>query len=434
LVYQGHVVFSSPGVSPNNALPGMFPYFRLQIDALQACLPEGSSYSFLDASLCTLPLVSGKRNSRPDIVLVERRRPIPLLTAYPESISAGSRSSQPEPSTSAPQWDEILMVGDAVRRNKRDAGEICMRIKEDTFTQDDLNTLERTSDRVGAQWFRRPQRHLFHFTATSTFIRFWHWRPGSITFTSPIYYREDPRPVVEFFRLWGSAERDVRGEDVANMDGEEFDWGSYTFGRPPLSRRRTDRLIAALRNFNELYGSQSPLSNAKPTVYEFNRGPIAFGTPTVDAELATNDGEEIDFEAMMPHTDADFNFCASNVHLQRNGSSYSEAKLGGHSKDSSPAKEPPSAPGVGAESLLVFDTPFYGHALLCASLISMAITQSTKFRSDSSNYRGRRAAESASTSGIDACRTGRLRRRYRSWYVLWAAVIFPQDEMQRASN
>jgi hypothetical protein len=203
-----------------------------------------------------------------------------------------------------------------------------------------LNTLRRTSDRVGAQWFRRPQRHLFHFTATNNFIRFWHWSPGSVTFTAPIYYRDDPRPVLEFFSLWASAERDVRGEDVASMDGEDFDWNSYTFGRPPLSQRHTDRLTAVLRGFKELHGPHPPLSDAKSTVYEFRHGHIASSTPTVDTELVTHDEEEIDFETMMPHTDADFTFFASSIHPRKNGVSCSEGKLSGHSSTNSPSEEP----------------------------------------------------------------------------------------------
>jgi hypothetical protein len=251
---------------------------------------------------------------------------------------------------------------DMIRKNKYETGEICMRDKEELLTKDNFNTLRRTSDRIGAQWLSRPQRHLFHCTATSTIIRFWHWSPGSVTFTAPIQYREDPGPVLEFFWLWASAARDIRGEDMENMNGEDFDWDTYTFGRPILSRRHTDRLTAILRNFNELYGPQSPLSKAEPTVYEFNHGPIAFGTPTIDAELATNDKEEIDFEAMMPHTDADFSFAASTVQFGRNGASYSEGKLNGHCSGSSPSEEPTPTPTVGAESLLVFDTLFSGHA------------------------------------------------------------------------
>jgi hypothetical protein len=342
----------------------VFADCHLQVDALQACLPEGSSYRFLDASRCALPRVSGKRNVRPDIILVGGKPPIPLSTASPESISTSGPIPQPEASTSAPlspQWDEVLMVGDTIRSNKRETGEICMRDEKESLTESDLNVLRRTSDRVGAQWFRRPQRHLFHFTATSTFIRFWHWSPGRITFTPPIDYRQDPRPVLEFFRLWGSAERDVRGEDVATMDGGEFDWDAYTFGRPVLSPRHTDRLTAVLRNFVELYGPQSPLSKARPTVYEFSHGPIAFGTPTIDAELATNDEEELDFEAMMPHTNADFNFSANTLPLRRNGALYSEEKHGEHSSNTSITDGPLSTPDVGAESLLVFDTPFSGH-------------------------------------------------------------------------
>jgi len=254
------------------------------------------------------------------------------------------------------------MVGDTIHKNKRETGEICMRDKEALLTKDELNTLRRTSDRVGLQWFRRPQRHLFHFTATSTFIRLWRWSPDGVTFTAPIYYREDPRPILEFFGSWGSADRHIRGEDVENMNSEQFDWNSYTFGRPPLSHRNYDRLMGVLRNFNELYGSQSPLSKAEPTVCEFRHGPIASSKPIVDVELATNDEEELDFEALMPHTDGDFNFSASNVPLRRNGASYSEGKLGGHSSDSSLPERPSSSPDAGAESLLVFDTPFAGHA------------------------------------------------------------------------
>src|SRR5258707_11491934 len=193
----------------------------LQVNALQACLPEGSSYRFLDALRCTPPNVSGKPNVRPDIILVESKTPIPLTTANFGSVSTPCSTSQPETSTSAPlspQWDEILMVGDTICKDRRETGEICMRDKKGPFTKSELNTLRRTSGRVGAQWFGRPQRHVFHFTATGTSIRLWHWSPGSVTFTAPIYYRDDPRPVLEFFRLWGSAERDVRGEDVANID------------------------------------------------------------------------------------------------------------------------------------------------------------------------------------------------------------------------
>ena len=255
------------------------------------------------------------------------------------------------------------MVGDTIRKNRRETGEICMRDKEGPFTMDELNTLRRTSDRVGAQWFRRPQRHLFHFTATSNFIRFWHWSPGSVTFTAPIYYRDDPRPVLEFFSLWGSAERDVRGEDVANMNGKDFDWDLYTFGRPSLSQCHTNRLTAVLRRFNELHGPHSSLSDANPNVYEFRHGHIASSTPTVDTELVTHDEEEIDFEAMMPHTDADFSFFAGNIHPRKDDVLCSEGKPGGHSSTNSPSdsEEPSITSGADAESLLVFDSPIAGH-------------------------------------------------------------------------
>lgn len=149
---------------------------------------------------------------------------------------------------------------------------------------------------------------------------------------------------------------------MKNMDGEQFDWNSYTFGRPPLSHRNHDRLVEVLRNFNELHGSQSPLSKARPTVYEFRHGSIAPSTPIVDVELATNDEELLNFEAMMPHTDADFNFSASNIHLRRNGASYSEGKRGRQSNASPVPEQPSSVPDAGTESLLVFDTPIAGHA------------------------------------------------------------------------
>lgn len=244
------------------------------------------------------------------------------------------------------------MIGDTIRKNRRETGEICMRDKEGPFTEHELNILRRTSDRVGAQWFRRPQRHLFHFTVTNGFIRFWHWSPGNITFTAPIYYREDPRPVLEFFSLWASAERDIRGEDVANMDGDGFDWNLFTFGRPLLSQHHTDRLAAVLRSFNELHGPHSSLSDAKATVYEFIHGHIASSTPIVDTELIAQDDEEIDFDAMMPHTDADFDFLANSTHPLKNGVSCSEGKPGRHLSIASDTE---------AESLLVFDSPIAGH-------------------------------------------------------------------------
>lgn len=253
------------------------------------------------------------------------------------------------------------MIGDTIRKNRRETGEICMRDKEGPFTKHESNILRRTSDRVGAQWFRRPQRHLFHFTVTSAFVRFWHWSPGHITFTAPIYYREDPRPVLEFFSLWASAERDIRGEDVANMDGEDFDWNLYTFGRPLLSQRHTDRLTAILRSFNELHGPHSPLSDAKSTVYEFRHGHIASSTPIVDTELITQDDEEIDFDTMMPHRDADFDFFANNTHPRKYGLYCSEEKPGGYCGANSPLVGPSIASDTESESLLVIDSPIAGH-------------------------------------------------------------------------
>ena len=101
------------------------------------------------------------------------------------------------------------------------------------------------------------------------------------------------------------------------MDGEDFDWNSYTIGRPPLSQHHIDWLTAVLRGFKELHGSHPPLSDFKSTVYDFRHGHIASSTPTVDTVLVTRDEDEIDFETMMPHTDADFDSFASSIRLGR---------------------------------------------------------------------------------------------------------------------
>ena len=108
------------------------------------------------------------------------------------------------------------------------------------------------------------------------------------------------------------------------MDGEGFDWNLYTFGRPPLSQRRIDRLTAVLRSFKGLYGPHPRISDFKSTVYEFRHGRIASSRPTVDPELVRRDEEEIDFETMMPHTDADFDSFASTIRPRKNSVSCCE--------------------------------------------------------------------------------------------------------------
>jgi hypothetical protein len=252
------------------------------------------------------------------------------------------------------QWNDVLMVGETVSNHRSEAGQVCMREKKGPFTKEHLNTLKRTSSRVGSQWQARPQRHLFHFTATSEFVRFWYWAPGCIRFTPAIHYREDPRQIVEFFTCWGSADAWVRGEDVNPLDGGECDQDMYSFVRPKLSSASTDRLEALLHHFNELYGSRSPLIGTSPTTFEFLHGPIATSTPVIDPELSTNDEEEIDFENMMPYTDADFCFHLGDDRKPERPLVDSQQR-----GDVSPATDD-RPPDAAPEPLLVFCTQFRG--------------------------------------------------------------------------
>jgi len=245
------------------------------------------------------------------------------------------------------------MVGESMLNRRPETGQICMRKKKGPFTQEHLNMLKRTCSRVGSQWQARPQRHLFHFTATSEFIRFWHWEPGCIRFTPAIHYREDPRQIIEFFGCWGSAEAWVRGEDMNPCDEDDFERNMYTFRRPKLSRTSTDRLEALLHHVNELYGSRSPLANASPATLEFVHGPMAATTPIIDPELSTNDEEEVDFDTMMPYTHADF---PPNLGDDRKPSGY---PAGTQCSDVCPASSG-SPSGAAAEPLLVFSTEFCG--------------------------------------------------------------------------
>jgi hypothetical protein len=87
---------------------------RPQVDALQACLPEHSSYRFLDFSRSALPHIPGTPIIRPDIILVDSKPRISLSTADAEPIPTPCSTSQQEATTSAPlssQWDEVLFLG-----------------------------------------------------------------------------------------------------------------------------------------------------------------------------------------------------------------------------------------------------------------------------------------------------------------------------------
>ena len=346
-----HTSFSSVLVSRSatqsqHTYPDPLP----QIEALEACLPTNTTYRFLDSSQHSLPQHAKQASVRPHLILVD----VGYTSTLSNSAVLQPATSYPSPSTlTSIEWNDVLMVGETIPNRKPEVGQICMRKKKGPFMKEHLNMLKRTSSRVGSQWQARPQRHLFHFTTTSEFIRFWHWSPGCIRFTPAIYYREDPRQVIEFFDCWGSAKAWIRGEDVNPLNGNDFDQKMYTFGRPKLSSTSTHRLEALLHHFKELYGSRSPLANASSATFEFIHGPIASTTPIIDPELSTDDEEEIDFETMMPYTDADFRF-----------SLHGDRELGGHPpvgqhNDISPAADG-SPSNAAAEPLLVLSTQFCG--------------------------------------------------------------------------
>jgi hypothetical protein len=325
-----------------------------QVEALEACLPSDTAYRFLDSSQHSLPPVAKQATVRPHLILVDINHTSASLdpaAAYPSPSTSYSSSGTP----TSIQWSDVLMVGETVPNRRREVGQICMRGKKDSFTEEHLDTLKWTSSRVGSQWQARPQRHLFHFTATNDFIRFWHWAPGCVRFTPAIHYREDPRQIIEFFVCWGSAGAWVRGEDVSPLDGDDFDRTMYTFERSMLSSTTTDRLEALLHHFNELYGSRSPLATASSAAFEFLHGPIASSTPVVDPELTTNDKEEIDFEAMMPYRDPDFRFYLGGYRKPN------RHPTGGRRSDVSPATDSPPS-DARPEPLLVFSAQFCGRA------------------------------------------------------------------------
>jgi hypothetical protein len=176
-----------------------------QIEALKACLPSDTTYRFLHSSRHSLPRDPKQAFAHPHLILVDVKSISPNTAAAPTlpstSPSMGTLTSV--------QWNDVLMVRETVSNHRSEAGQVCMREKKGPFTKKHLNTLKRTSSRVGSQWQARPQRHLFHFTATSEFIRFWHWAPGCIRFTPAIHYREDPRQILEFSprQMPGSGEK-----------------------------------------------------------------------------------------------------------------------------------------------------------------------------------------------------------------------------------
>jgi hypothetical protein len=141
---------------------------------------------------------------------------------------------------------------------------------------------------------------------------------------------------------------------VNPLDGGECDQDMYSFVRPKLSSASTDRLEALLHHFNELYGSRPPLIGASPTTFEFLLGPIATSTPVIDPGVSTNDEEEIDFENMMPYTDADFSFHLSDDHRPEGPLTDSQQR-----SDVSPATDD-RPPDAAPEPLLVFCTQFRG--------------------------------------------------------------------------